>query len=68
MEYIDLFDEDDIMELHSVVTIPPKLDEDSLPIPDILIPSFREYHPRKTYIDETISREIVRLMADRVYN
>ncbi len=68
MNYIDLFDEDDIAELRATVDIPPRLDEDSLPIPDILIPSFKEHYPRKAYVDESVSREIVRLMLNRAYN
>lgn len=68
MDYIDLFSESDIAELQSKVEIPARYDDDMLLIPDILIPASSHTYPRKKYVDETVSKEIIRLMVDRTHN
>lgn len=68
MDYIDLFNESDIAELQAKVEIPVRYDEDVFLIPDILIPASSHTYPRKKYVDESVSKEIIRLMVDRAYN
>jgi hypothetical protein len=69
MKYEELFDAEDLAELQMKVDLPQLTSEDdSIFIPDILIPSFRQTHPHKAYIDESTGREIVRLMISRSYN